>query len=203
MSDAAVAALDHFVARPHDMLAGMQFDLQYDNTAMTLTAAIGAVANNAGKTLNTTNQAPNVIRFLIVGMNQTAISGGTSVNLSITLNANALAGVSPLTFSNVAGADPNGSPVSVTGSNGAVTIVAPTQYQLTTSVSPAGSGSIVANPASAGGNYNAGTPVQLTATPASGCSFVNWTGALVGTTNPQTVTMSAARSVTEVVALRE
>ncbi|MGA2715763.1 MAG: protease pro-enzyme activation domain-containing protein [Bryobacteraceae bacterium] len=70
------------------------------------------------------------------------------------------------------------------------------QYLLTTTVSPAGSGSIVANPSSANGSYTSGTPVQLTAAPSVGCTFVNWTGALTGTTNPQTVTMSGPQSVT-------
>ncbi len=67
---------------------------------------------------------------------------------------------------------------------------------LTTAVSPAGSGGIAASPSSTGGYYTAGTSVQLTATPASGCTFVNWTGSLTGTSNPQTLTMSAASNVT-------
>jgi uncharacterized OsmC-like protein len=75
-------------------------------------------------------------------------------------------------------------------------VMAPqTQYLLSTSVSPAGGGSIAASPASAGGYYNSGTPVQLTATAAAGCTFVNWSGALTGAVNPQTVTMSSAQTV--------
>jgi uncharacterized Fe-S cluster protein YjdI len=71
-----------------------------------------------------------------------------------------------------------------------------TQYLLTTGVSPAGGGSIGASPASAGGYYNSGTQVQLTATAAAGCTFLNWTGALTGAVNPQAVTMSSAQTVT-------
>ena len=70
------------------------------------------------------------------------------------------------------------------------------QYLLTTTVSPAGGGSIAATPSSANGSYTSGTPVQLTASPAAGCTFVNWTGALTGATNPQTVTMSSPQTVT-------
>ncbi|MEO8592797.1 MAG: hypothetical protein ABI759_05720 [Candidatus Solibacter sp.] len=73
---------------------------------------------------------------------------------------------------------------------------APAQYLLTRSVSPAGSGSIVASPSAAGGSYASGMPVQLTATPAAGCTFVNWTGDLTGTANPQTVTMPGPQTVT-------
>lgn len=76
------------------------------------------------------------------------------------------------------------------------TVGAPAQYLLSTAVSPLAGGSIAANPSSANNLYTAGTPVQLTAMPAAGCTFLNWTGALTGSTNPQSVTMSSAQSVT-------
>jgi hypothetical protein len=71
-----------------------------------------------------------------------------------------------------------------------------TQYLLTTNVSPAGGGTIAANPSSTGGYYNSGTSVQLTAAPAVGCTFQNWSGALSGATNPQAVTLPAPITVT-------
>jgi hypothetical protein len=71
-----------------------------------------------------------------------------------------------------------------------------TQYLLTTSVSPSGGGSVGANPTSTDRYYNSGLAVQLTATANTGFQFANWTGDLTGTTNPQSVTMSAPRSVT-------
>ncbi len=66
-----------------------------------------------------------------------------------------------------------------------------TQYLLTTTISPAASGSV-----SAGGYYDSGASVQLTATPSAGCTFQNWSGALSGATNPQPVTMSSPQNVT-------
>ncbi len=44
--------------------------------------------------------------------------------------------------------------------------------------------------------FNAGTPVQLTANPASGYAFTGWGGDAAGTANPVTVTMNAAKTVT-------
>lgn len=41
-----------------------------------------------------------------------------------------------------------------------------------------------------------GAVVTLTATPVSGGTFVNWTGDVTGTSNPTTVTMNAAKTVT-------
>jgi len=70
------------------------------------------------------------------------------------------------------------------------------QYLLTASVSPSGAGTIAANPVSGTGYYASGTQVQLTATPTSNYAFSNWSGGLTGSTNPQTITMSAPQSTT-------
>ncbi len=67
-----------------------------------------------------------------------------------------------------------------------------TMFTLTTNVS--GSGTVTRNPNAA--SYASGTVVTLTATPASGFQFAGWSGDLSGTTNPQTITMSANRTVT-------
>lgn len=68
-------------------------------------------------------------------------------------------------------------------------------YTLTTNVSPSAGGNISPNCAS-GCSYPAGSQVQVTATPAPGYEFTGFTGALTGTTNPQLLTVDAAKSVT-------
>jgi hypothetical protein len=65
------------------------------------------------------------------------------------------------------------------------------QYTLATGAT---NGSVALNPA--GGTYNAGTVVTLTATPAAAYAFSSWSGDLTGTTNPAAVTMNANKSVT-------
>ena len=67
------------------------------------------------------------------------------------------------------------------------------QYALTMAVSPAGAGTTV--PA-IGDTYDAGTIVQVAATPASGYEFGYWTGADNNWMNPSTVTMNANKTVT-------
>jgi len=67
-----------------------------------------------------------------------------------------------------------------------------TTYTLTTSTT--GPGTVTLNPA--GGTYDEGTVVTVTATPASGSTFTGWSGALSGATNPTTITMNANKSVT-------
>jgi uncharacterized repeat protein (TIGR02543 family) len=68
------------------------------------------------------------------------------------------------------------------------------QFMLT--LNTVGSGTIGAQPSSATGVYNLGTPVTLTATPASGFQFSAWSGACSGTVATCGVTMDAAKTVT-------
>ena len=63
-------------------------------------------------------------------------------------------------------------------------------YTLSVSAS---NGSISLSPA--GGIYNSGTVVTLTATPASGYKFDGWGGAVSGTANPISITMDVNKSV--------
>ena len=66
---------------------------------------------------------------------------------------------------------------------------------LSTSVSPAGAGSVSKNPDLGGYDYN--DTVQLTATPTDGrYEFNNWSGDLSGSTNPENITMDGNKDVT-------
>ena len=69
------------------------------------------------------------------------------------------------------------------------------QHRLTTRVNPTGAGSLTARPTSTDGYYNQGTSVQLTAAPSGGFGFVSYTGDLSGTANPQSITLSAPKSI--------
>jgi uncharacterized repeat protein (TIGR02543 family) len=69
-------------------------------------------------------------------------------------------------------------------------------YTLTVSVTGSGSvsGSGISCPGTCSGTYTAGTPVALSATPASGFTFTGWTGACSGT-GACNVTMSSNQTV--------
>ncbi len=67
-----------------------------------------------------------------------------------------------------------------------------TNYILTASTN--GSGNVSLNPA--GGTYAAGTVVTVTANPAPGWQFSGWSGDLIGSTNPTTITMNSNKSIT-------
>lgn len=69
-------------------------------------------------------------------------------------------------------------------------------YTLTTNVSPAASGSVMVPAQTCPGGYTAGSIIQLTAAPATGYLFNNWSGDATGTANPVSVTMNGNKTVT-------
>ena len=110
-------------------VSGIQFDLQYDRSVMSVVAIVGDGARNAGKQLYSADLAENKRRFLIVGLNQNTISpyvlpsDSTLVNLFINLSPSAPNGSYPLTFSNVIAANPSGQNEPITGvDDGAVDV---------------------------------------------------------------------------------
>ena len=70
------------------------------------------------------------------------------------------------------------------------------QFELTVTIT--GEGTVAQKVIKAGGatKYNSGTIVELTATPKAGWIFKEWSGSLIGTTNPQQITLDKAKSVT-------
>lgn len=73
-------------------------------------------------------------------------------------------------------------------------------YTLTTGVTPAGSGTVTTDPV--GPDHLDGTEVTISANPAAGWRFVEWTGDLSSTNSPETLIMDADKSVTAVFAKR-
>jgi len=69
----------------------------------------------------------------------------------------------------------------------------PSQYTLSVSINPPGSGSVFVSPS--GGVYDAGTQVTLVATPDVGWRFVSWSGSVNTTENPVTIAMDGNKSV--------
>jgi hypothetical protein len=69
------------------------------------------------------------------------------------------------------------------------------RVRLTTSVLPAGSGSVALSPPSADGTYPVGTKLQVTALASDGYLFTAFGGAITGATNPQTITLANDASV--------
>jgi trimeric autotransporter adhesin len=103
-------------------VSGVQFDVQYDSSAMSLAATLGAPAQASGKSLFAADLASNKKRFLIIGLNHNSIPDGTLINLSVNIGPTAPSGVYALTLSNVSGTDPSGNATQLIGGNGTITV---------------------------------------------------------------------------------
>ena len=126
----------------------------------------------------------------------TVAGGGTyAYNATATLTATPAAGY---VFSGWSGAV-TGTATTITvamNANKSVTATftaAAVTYSLTGTASPTIGGTIAGT-----GTYTSGATATLTATPAWGYVFTGWSGAVTGTTNPVTVSMTANRLVTAI-----
>lgn len=153
---------------------------------------------------NQVTVSPPIIQYQLVasvtGGNGTIspTSGTYNSGTSVTLTATPNAGYRVLAWTGTANDTLKTTMNTVTmNANRTVTVafelIPPTQYHLTATV-VGGNGTV--SPAS--GDYNAGTTVTVTATPAAGYRVKSWTGtnndSSTATTN--TVTMTAAKTVT-------
>lgn len=99
---------------------GVNFDLEYDNSALYISAREGAAASATAKGLNSNELSPGKIRYLVSALNQNVIGDGVLVVLSVQVKDNAV-GSYTLKLTNAAGTDKSATTISVTGIDGTVT----------------------------------------------------------------------------------
>jgi len=79
-------------------VSGVQFDLVFDSTALSLVPIVGGVARTCGKTIYLASLKANLTRVLITELNQNQISDGSLVNLFVNIAPTALAGAYSIHF---------------------------------------------------------------------------------------------------------
>ena len=112
---------------------------------------------------------------------------------NVTLTATATLGWSFLGWTGDVASTANPVIINMTSSMSVTATFTQNTYTLNVSVSPVSSGVVDLNKS---GPYNYGDVVQLTAVPAAGWSFAQWSGNLVGSGNPATLTMTNNMTVT-------
>jgi hypothetical protein len=100
----------------------VQFDLNFSSALSYAGVSTGQAANNAGKT-TTGNSISGGARFLVFGMNQTAIGSGVIANIQLNISSGAPAGLIPVTISGIVAADPDAAQVITFGTSGSVTVL--------------------------------------------------------------------------------
>jgi uncharacterized repeat protein (TIGR02543 family) len=161
--------------------------------------ATGTV-NPAAVTMNANKAVTAAFAPITYSLTATAAptTGGTvtgagtyNSGTTATLTATAAAGYTFAGWSGAVTGTGNPVTVSMTADRTATATFVPITYTLTATASPTAGGTL-----SGAGTYNAGATATLTAVPSAGYVFSGWSGAVTGTTNPVTVSMTANRSVT-------
>jgi len=171
---------------------------------ITISARIGVIIGSSSLTVSpalvqiTVNTSPAGLSFTVDGTTYATSQTftwlvGSSHTLATSSPQPGAAGMQSVFLSwSDAGAIAHGVTAPVSGTSYTATFK--TQYQLSTAANPASGGSVTPN---SGEFYDAGTVVNLMATPAKGNVFLNWTGPVTNPSNSTaTITMSAPQSVT-------
>ncbi|MCC6369268.1 MAG: IPT/TIG domain-containing protein [Bryobacterales bacterium] len=100
-------------------VTGLQFDVQYDSSAMNVTFTAGEGLRAVGKNLHTVQPDYNRRRVLVIGSNQKPLPDGVLLNTFINLYSNAKPGTYALTISSSFATNAAGDnlPLSITAGN--------------------------------------------------------------------------------------
>ena len=118
-----------FRPSPEPVVA-MQFDVEFDPSAIQLTAIAGEAARQAGKSLYSAALSSTKTRYIISGWNQTAILAGPLIRFLAGVTASADEQVYPLRISNLVATFPNGTSAPIAATDGSITVLAGTSERL-------------------------------------------------------------------------
>ena len=153
-----------------------------------------SVTMDAAKTV-TANFAINMYALTVNATNGTVAKSPDAATYahgsSVELTATPATGYTFTGWSGDASGTTNPITVTMSGAKSVTANFAINMYALTVNAT---NGTVAKSPDAA--TYAHGTSVELTATPATGYTFTGWSGAATGTTNPVSVTMDAAKTVT-------
>ena len=110
------------LAAGKDLPTGIQFDLEYDATALDLTVELGPAAQQASKSLRSAQIRPGKLRVLIIGFNRTTISDGVIAVVHVSYKGTDSDKTFPIHVTAAAGTDADAKPVAVTAKDGSVKV---------------------------------------------------------------------------------
>ena len=107
-------------------VAGIQFDVEFDPSALQVPATAGIVAGSAakaaGKQVSCSVLAPGQIRVLVIGFNQETMSNGEVAAISFSMKQDHMHDREPVRLHNALLSDPAGIQVPVAGQDGGVNL---------------------------------------------------------------------------------
>lgn len=168
------------------------------------TNATTSVVMNAAKTVTATFAIKSTTKYTLTlaattnGTISATPSGSIDSGVVVTLVATPAVGYKLAAWSGDATGTAKQTTVTMTGNKsvGATFEIDNTPVKLT--VTAGANGSVALDPVMPTAGYTRGTKVTITATPASGYTLAAWSGAVSGNTNPLTVSVDSAMSISAV-----
>ena len=114
------AALNVSLATRGDALTGIQFDIEYDATAVDVSVEAGPAATSAGKGVQSALVKPGKQRVIVFGLNQNGFSDGVVAILRVSLKDTAEAGLHGIHLSALVGTNRRAETVAISGQDGSV-----------------------------------------------------------------------------------
>jgi uncharacterized protein (TIGR03437 family) len=106
------------------LVSGIQLDLEYDSSLMSVVFLIADTGRETQKRIYTSDLGAGKKRTMLIGLNRTPLPDGVLISAFVNLKANAPVGNFPLKLSQVVCSDPDGRPVSVAGVDGSIQVQA-------------------------------------------------------------------------------
>jgi hypothetical protein len=120
----AVAFPVSLLCPPGQRVAALQFDIEFDPSALKMPAKDGVLAGTAakaaGKQVNYSTVSPGTVRVLIVGFNQETVASGEVATFAFSVAHERPRALEPVHIRNAVLSDPNGNTVPVQGQDGGV-----------------------------------------------------------------------------------
>lgn len=116
------ALLDVTLASGKDLPTGIQFDLEYDPTALDLNVEAGPAAQKASKGLRSAQIRAGKLRVLIIGINRNTISDGVVAVVRVSSKGTGAGKTFPLHLTAAAGTNADAQPVAVNATDGSVKV---------------------------------------------------------------------------------
>jgi uncharacterized protein (TIGR03437 family) len=101
---------------------GLQFDLGYDSSNLSVNPIAASSVRSAGKGRYYQDLPGNLHRLMVAGWNQTALSDGPLFTMYVNVSPNASPGNYAVTLNNVVGVDSSGNPVPISFGAGEITV---------------------------------------------------------------------------------
>ncbi len=107
----------------NELVAGIQADIEFASSELILESVLpGPAAEDAGKTVTSTNLAPGLTRIFLSGFNQTPIENGTVILLSFSVRDTASPGEYYLPLLNIKLVSPTGTMLEATMNTGIIMV---------------------------------------------------------------------------------